>query len=336
MESTVNAGRRALLALAASAAALLCVPAQAAPGDAASREEARGRFERGRELFEDGDYAAALAEFRRAYELAPNYRLLYNVGQVCFQVQDYPCALQSFTRYLADGGADIAASRVSEVQRDIDRLRTRVARIVVSTSAPGAEVAVDDVPVGKTPFAAPILVSAGRRRISAALAGHAPASKTVEIAGMESAKVDLELARLPSAGGGAPAVTGPARSTPLPPGAAEAPIKRTRPSPWFWAGPAALAAGGISFGIAAQKNADKLQSARYEPGSSLGSQEQLSRRTKAFALTSDLLNGAAVASAAVLAAFILFGPEEAPPPAPSRATLELGLAPNGLAVAGRF
>jgi len=52
-------------------------------------EEASTRFKRGLQLFDEGDYALALVEFERAYQLAPNYRALYNIGLVNVQLGRY-------------------------------------------------------------------------------------------------------------------------------------------------------------------------------------------------------------------------------------------------------
>src|SRR3569833_2568352 len=52
----------------------------AAPPDAA-KAEARERFDRGLALFEKSKNAAALAEFKRAYELIPNAVVLNNKNQ---------------------------------------------------------------------------------------------------------------------------------------------------------------------------------------------------------------------------------------------------------------
>jgi len=59
-------------------------------------EEATQRFKRGLELYEEQDFPNALIEFRRAYELQPSYKILYNLGQVCFQLTEYACALRNF------------------------------------------------------------------------------------------------------------------------------------------------------------------------------------------------------------------------------------------------
>src|SRR5262245_23960832 len=65
-------------------------------GGSTSREEARVRFERGVQLVGEEQYEAALIEFRRAFELTGEYRVLYNIAQVCNHVRDYACALQHF------------------------------------------------------------------------------------------------------------------------------------------------------------------------------------------------------------------------------------------------
>ena len=45
---------------------------------------AQGHFQRGVELYGERNYDGALAEFSRAHELSPNYRVLYNLAQTYF------------------------------------------------------------------------------------------------------------------------------------------------------------------------------------------------------------------------------------------------------------
>ncbi|MBV9946426.1 MAG: tetratricopeptide repeat protein, partial [Myxococcales bacterium] len=47
---------------------------------AQASEDASVHFKRGLQLFDEGDYTLALVEFNRAYQLAPNYRALYNIA----------------------------------------------------------------------------------------------------------------------------------------------------------------------------------------------------------------------------------------------------------------
>ena len=43
-------------------------------------------------------------QFERAYELKPNYKVLYNIGQTYFQLREYVEARDSMTRYVKEGG----------------------------------------------------------------------------------------------------------------------------------------------------------------------------------------------------------------------------------------
>ena len=109
----------ALAAVVSLAASTPTVARAAAPQAAASDDatkEAIGRFKRGLELYKDGAFAAALIEFRKAYEIAPNYRVLYNIGQVCSEMQDYVCAVRSFDAYLAQA-TDLTPERRREVEQ---------------------------------------------------------------------------------------------------------------------------------------------------------------------------------------------------------------------------
>src|SRR5689334_21096548 len=74
-----------------------------APAAAADRS-----FRHGVTLFDQKDFPSALAEFERAYALAPEYRVLYNIGLVRFQLGDHAGAYEAFRRYLADGGELVA------------------------------------------------------------------------------------------------------------------------------------------------------------------------------------------------------------------------------------
>ncbi len=159
---------------------------------AADIEEAKRRYQRGRELYEENDLKAALVEIQRAYDLAPNYKLLYDIGQICYQLPDYPCALRSFQKYLADGGENVPADKRAEVEKDISKLQGRVATLKITTNRPGAEILVDDVVVGTTPLAAPIIVGAGKRKVVARIAGSEPVTKALDVAGTDVVDVPLD------------------------------------------------------------------------------------------------------------------------------------------------
>ena len=161
-----------------------------APADDAVNK-AREHFNRGVELFKEGNFQAALIEFRRANEVSPNYRILFNLGQTYFELQDYAGAMKSFDAYLLQGGAEIPAARRAEVEQELGKLRSRVARATITTNVAGAEILVDDSVVGKSPLSEPLLLSAGKRKLAISTGRGTPTVKFVELAGGDAVTVEL-------------------------------------------------------------------------------------------------------------------------------------------------
>ncbi|WP_394825697.1 tetratricopeptide repeat protein [Pendulispora albinea] len=156
--------------------------------------QAKAHYDRGLQLYDDGAYDGARVEFERAYELAPTYRILYNIGRVQKQQQDYAGAFKNFEAYLEEGGSQVPDARRVELTKEIADLRARTATVTIATNVPGADVFVDDVPVGKSPLKLAVRVNPGRRKVSAAKQGRLPATKVVEVAGSDRATVALDLA----------------------------------------------------------------------------------------------------------------------------------------------
>jgi hypothetical protein len=180
-----------LMALAASS---VTRPSSAAdPSGDAHPGEASKYFQQGVKLSEDGDWRAAVIEFERAYAIAPNYRVLFNIGQCRYQLHDYPGALTAFQKYLAQGGDLVPPDRRAQVTADVDLLKGRVATVRVTSPTAGAELTLDDVSLGTTPLSAPVVVSAGRHRLVASKAGLADVERTFDIAGEETLDLAIDL-----------------------------------------------------------------------------------------------------------------------------------------------
>ena len=101
---------RAALGLTLGLGVVAIVPAPA-HAQTQNVEEGRTRFARGIELYKEGNFHGALAEFRAAYAAAPSFRIHYNLGQTLYQLQDYAGAVRAFEQYLAEGGDKIEAER---------------------------------------------------------------------------------------------------------------------------------------------------------------------------------------------------------------------------------
>jgi tetratricopeptide (TPR) repeat protein len=257
-----------------------------APREAPVRE-ASAHFQRGVELYNDGDFRGALVEFKRAYGIWPRANVLYDIGQTEFQLLDYAAALKTMERYLAETGPN--AVHRAEVEGTVETLRGRVGRIAVGADAADCEVSIDDQPVGTLPLAQPIAVSVGPRKLSVVCPGRPPTVKHVEIAAGETARVELRLRP--------PAVTqlrvpGPLNSPPPP-----EPRRVSRTSLGAaWASTALLAAGVIGLGAATlveQSDLERLKASYPVTNQALDHQANV---TLGLSIATDLIGVGALAA----------------------------------------
>jgi hypothetical protein len=290
------------------AAALLMTPAlaRAAPGEpgAAAATDAS-----------DEAVAKALARF--------NYRVLYNIGVVCYQMQDYVCGLQSFQEYLTQGGAEIPQGRRQSVEHDIGELKQRIGYLDIRTDVAGAEISVDDAVVGTSPLKGPVAVSSGRHRAVIILAGSAPVTRSVDVGGQDTARLDIVLAPVASAREPHHA-SGPASPAEPPPS------KRGSMTTLSWIGygvGAAMVAGAAVTGGLALDSAGNVKTKVY-PDEAAAQADRSHAAT--FAAVSDglLLGAVLTVAATTVLTFVL--------PRSSSTNVGFRLTPGGLSNAYTF
>lgn len=301
-------------------------PAAAAP-DANAKKEAARRFEHAIKLYEDSDYVLALAEFERVYELVPDYRVLYNIGQVNIQLGRYARALRMLREYVTRGGNDLPPDRRTAVQADLAFLEARTATVKVDVQPQGAEVSIDGAVVGKAPLAEPVVVDVGERRVQARSSGYITVGQTLTLAGGDWRQITLKLEPEPVAVATPGPDTGRQPSRP----AARAPQKK---SPWVWVGWGTTGALAVSSGVTAVLGlsaVSELDELRDTPGAPLSDREDAKSRAETRLLVADILGAAAVATGAVTLYFHLSGPKPREQARPA-AKVSLGVLPNGVAL----
>ena len=279
-----------LAALVASTAVF--APASARADDDAARkvaappsEEASQRFRSGVAFYKDKDFAAALVEFKRAYELVPNYSVLYNLGQTGRELKDYAAALKAFEQYLDEGAARVAAARHKEVAAAIDELKHKVGTLKIGSSVDGAAIVLDDVPIGAAPLAAPVVANVGRHKVAASLAGYTPAQIVVEVAGMTETPVTLDLPKIEVA--------------PVVVVAPQAPVKLGTPViVWVMLSTtvAAGVAAGVTGGLALSARGGLKTALAAFPGDPTAI-TAAQGKTRTLAITTDVLGGITIAGA---------------------------------------
>lgn len=159
-----------LIAVAVVAGSLVVAPLAAAQPEAVASEgkllAAQEAYRQAVQLFDHEKYAEALAEFERAYTLAPSFRISYNIGLSHSALGDARAAVEAFGNYLREGGERIPAARRKQVEAEIARLSQQLAWLSIQVDEPSAEVTVDGVPLAKGPFSRQLQLNGGRHEIA--------------------------------------------------------------------------------------------------------------------------------------------------------------------------
>jgi len=279
-----------------------------------SIKDAGIHFQRGVALYTEADYRAALVEFRRAYDIAPNAAVLYNIGETYYQLQNYAAALLALQRYLVESGT--TASHRQEVEQTLDTLRARVGKIAITTNAVGCEITIDDELVGKTPLGDPVLVSIGRRKITARLGGRPAETRFVDVAAGDTVRIALSV-------GDPSGLAPPGETTPIPAGP---PGRRNLLPGWIATG--ILGAGAVTTGVLAILASRDLQDARNQYPVLRDDLDRKASRVKVLSIVGDALGIATVIVGGITLELALSQS--------SSHEVHLAIAPNGIQLAGTF
>lgn len=323
---------RALLLLAAMLVSAPVRPAgaEAQAGLQADREAAQGHFERGVELYHEGNLDAALVEFERAYELYPSYKLLFNLAQLQVKRHEYVTALQLYRRYLEDGQDRIASERRQEVESELSLLETRVASLWVKANVEDAELVVNGARAVSLPLSEPIMVNAGLGTVRVSKPGYRPARQRFKAAGGDRLTVTVSLVPdVEPVDADAALDPRPAASS----GSVRAVDEDYLP---FWvslAATAALAGAATTFGVLAMQADDDLGAALARVPVDPVAVDGARTDTKTFALLSDGLAIAAVLGAG-LTLYLMLDPPVAERERAATAGVRIRLVPAG--VTGQF
>jgi len=154
-------------------------------------------FKSGVQLFKEGKFSEALAEFTRAYEIAPHPLVLYNIAGCHRELSHYGDAVSFYERFLAEGKGQVPAARLTAAQAELDGILARIARVTVTANPDGATITVDGNQIG-TLVKMPLILPPGEHKLSASAAGRKDAERTIRVASGDELAVELSLDALPT------------------------------------------------------------------------------------------------------------------------------------------
>jgi len=241
----------AIVALVALTPPVWADPAPVAAPTEEQRTEAKARFDEGAAAYRAGHYANAVELFLAADALAPSAALSFNVARAYEKLGETAKALRHYRDFLRRAPS---APNAREVRSRIATLETRLVerglQQVTVISEPEADLAVDGLWVGRTPWTGEL--RPGPHRLVLSREGYGAQSRDFELSAEHAMDVTVELGpslSLRAAPPAGPSVA-PPPGAPVPAGPKSDRTPRSEGlGPWPWvtvgAGGAALASAGV-------------------------------------------------------------------------------------------
>ena len=201
---------------------LVCLAGLAATVDATAKpagtmgEELSGEalkdWQAALELYRARDFDNARVQFRRAFEVSKNPRTLFNVGVCWKDLTHYAQAIRVWEEELSYRDK-LSAEDISKLESVIEALRPFVSTLKVEADEAGAQLSIDGIEIGTTPFLEPVAIDVGKRVVRLTKPGFLPAEREVEVIRGQLARVSFDLQHQNKTGRVAITVIGPTKAT---------------------------------------------------------------------------------------------------------------------------
>jgi hypothetical protein len=146
-------------------------------------KQARKELKQAKKLFKKREFAEAASAFRRANEIKPSWKILFNIGQSEAAAKRHGLALQAFEAYLSQGGDDVPKNRLDTVLSEVERLRKMVGMIEI-VAPENTNITIDGLERGKAPFSGRLPVAASiNHKVVGTLDGETVIDREIQVMG---------------------------------------------------------------------------------------------------------------------------------------------------------
>lgn len=173
---------------------------QAAPTASLAKKKATESEQIHRKALEsakNGFYVKARELWEKAYALDKNPKYLFNLGQICEEMDKPVEALDYFERFIATVSMDKKMLKlIDSARRKTKALAQRVSVLEIHALQAGVRVYVDQRLLGKGPLSTTVRLPQGKHIVVATLEGHHGETLTLSLYGGQRRKISIELKKI--------------------------------------------------------------------------------------------------------------------------------------------
>jgi hypothetical protein len=160
------------------------------------KQMAAGHFKNGVALYGEGKHAEALAEFERAYQIAPHPLLHYNIAIAYRAMSRYDQAQIYLEKFLAEGPGAVTKKQLQRGEDELSELNAFVAEVTLECETE-VRINVGTAYGGMTPLPRNLVLGPGRHTIVASKPGYETIRKEVVLASADRITVKIDMRPLP-------------------------------------------------------------------------------------------------------------------------------------------
>jgi hypothetical protein len=144
-------------------------------------------FARGKRLFKERDFLAALEAFEEAYRLKPHFLMQCNIARCLERLADFVRSARHYRQCLQEGASRTPAG--AKIKATLAQVEGRITWVLVRSPGKGGTIYVDGKSVGAAPLR--LALNPGDRSLEVRRRDATPASQTIASRGGETLTVDL-------------------------------------------------------------------------------------------------------------------------------------------------
>lgn len=144
-------------------------------------------------LYNNNDFAGALAKYQEAYELSKDPRVLFNMAVCERSLHAYARMQALLAQYRRDAAASISPKELADVDAALSAIRSLVGSLRLTVDVAGSGVAIDGESIGVSPLTEALVLDLGKHTVTVSKAGFDSASQAVTISGGSETAVNITL-----------------------------------------------------------------------------------------------------------------------------------------------
>jgi len=156
-------------------------------------KDAKIRFNKGVEYFNQENWEQALREFQKSFSITPHWKIRYNIGLCYLKLEFWAQAITEMTLMIEEGGPNVPPKQLGQLKKMIASLEPKVGTLTLKGELEGVEVDVDGKPIIGLAEGGVLFLNPGEHRVEVSLGDTIVISEDVALTGGQEKVLEVKV-----------------------------------------------------------------------------------------------------------------------------------------------